>query len=313
MSTIGLFIIYSICIASASLLGGKLTALVQLTHTRTQLIMSFVAGLMLGVACYHLLPHAISTIGSAGAVDQAVWWLMVGLLLMFVLLRTFHFHQHEHAGEAEHDHGHHHDHSDDGHAHETAHSHQHDAATSKPARGAHPLSWVGVAAGLTLHTLIDGIALGAAIQADDTMSASGLISLGVFIAIVLHKPLDAMSITSLMHASHYSTRAIAVVNTGFSLMCPLGALLFFWGAGLMGAHQPMLVGSALAFSAGVFLCISLSDLLPEVQFHSHDSFKLTVALILGVALAYGIRYLEPEHVHEEHQQQSHWTVPAHPH
>jgi zinc and cadmium transporter len=41
---------------------------------------------------------------------------------------------------------------------------------------------------------------------------------------------------------------------------------------------------ALAFSAGTFLCIALSDLLPELQFHSHDRLKLSVALLAGVVL-----------------------------
>lgn len=289
MSLLNLFILYSLCIGGASLLGGKLPGLVTLNHTRMQLIMSFVAGLMLGVACYRLLPHAIFTMERVDAVDLAVWWLVIGLLAMFILLRTFHFHQHEYevkeggTGE-EHHHGGEHDH---GHSHEHSRSHK-----KRP----HPLSWVGVAIGLALHTLIDGIALGAAIQADVAAGAGGLFSVGVFAAILLHKPLDAMSITSLMSNSIYSRRVISLVNVAFALMCPLGALLFFWGVDGMG-NQAVVVGSALAFSAGVFFCISLSDLLPEVQFHSHDSVKLTLALVLGVALAYGLRHLEPAHIH----------------
>ena len=59
----------------------------------------------------------------------------------------------------------------------------------------------------------------------------------------------------------------------------------------------MILGCALGFSAGVFLCISLGDLLPELQFHRHDRGKLSIALLLGVVLAYGIGYLEPKHLH----------------
>lgn len=305
MSVLNLFGLYAVAVAAASALGGKLPALLTLSHTRMQVIMSFVAGLMLGVACYRLLPHAVETMAVEDAVQRTVWWLMIGLLFMFILLRTFHFHQHEHEIEPGHEHSHEpgdeHSHEPDhapgrehGHHHDHGHAHGHGEAV-QPA--AHPLSWAGVAIGLTLHTLIDGVALGAAIQADVVAGAGGLLSLGVFAAIVLHKPLDAMSITSLMSASHYSSRAITTVNVLFALMCPLGALLFFWGVDGAVSHQSLVIGSALAFSAGVFLCISLSDLLPEVQFHSHDSFKLTLALILGVALAYGIGFLEPSHAH----------------
>lgn len=252
-----------------------------MTHTGTQVMMSFVAGLMLGVACYHLLPHAIMTLPGENRVDQAVWWMMTGLLLMFVLLRAFHFHQH---GPIEQDSG--------GCASDHGHDHSHDQGIS----GISAYSWTGVALGLALHTLIDGVALGAAMQAGASDNAPfGLLGLGVFAAIFLHKPLDSMSITSLMIAGGWSARSRLLVNLAFSVMCPLGALLFFAGIEYIPVDANWLVGITLAFSAGVFICISLSDLLPEVQFHSHDRARLTIALLAGVVAAYGVGLLEPAH------------------
>jgi zinc and cadmium transporter len=72
------------------------------------------------------------------------------------------------------------------------------------------------------------------------------------------------------------------------------------------------MGMALGFSAGAFLCISLSDLLPEVQFHHHDRGKLSASLLLGVALAYGIGLFEGEHAHGQvnHSNHSDLAVPA---
>jgi zinc and cadmium transporter len=49
---------------------------------------------------------------------------------------------------------------------------------------------------------------------------------------------------------------------------------------------------ALAFSSGVFLCIAGSDLLPELQFHHHDRWKLSAALVLGLLVAYAAGRLE---------------------
>ena len=80
-------------------------------------------------------------------------------------------------------------------------------------------------------------------------------------------------------------------------MCPLGALAFHFGIQQFGSFHDVILAAALAFSAGVFLCISLSDLLPEVQFHSHDRLRLSLALLLGVGLAVGIGWLEPAHTH----------------
>ncbi|ARN76087.1 ZIP family metal transporter [Oceanicoccus sagamiensis] len=290
MTAYTLLALYSAIIIFVSLLGGWLPTRVKLTHTGTQVMMSFVAGLMLGIAFYHLLPHAIFTLPEEGGVDTAVWWLMIGLLFMFVLLRAFHFHNH---GPQEDDHHHGHDHG-------------HQSPSS--------ISWAGVALGLAVHTLIDGVALGAAIQAGVMEDAPlGLLGLGVFVAIALHKPLDAMSITSLMIAGGWSAKSRFMVNALFSVMCPLGALLFFVGVEQFDTDTSMIVGVALAFSAGVFICISLSDLLPEVQFHSHDRAKLTIALLIGIITAYGIGLLEPGHAHQDHgdhQAQQHGE--AHP-
>ena len=63
--------LYSAIIVAVLLLGGWLPSKVKLTHTGTQVIMSFVAGLMLGIAFYHLLPHAIFTLPEQGGVDTA--------------------------------------------------------------------------------------------------------------------------------------------------------------------------------------------------------------------------------------------------
>jgi zinc and cadmium transporter len=269
-----------VLIILASLAGGSLPEWVRLTHRRMQFAMSFVGGLMLGIALLQLLPHATQQLGSPREAGQAT---LLGLLLMFFLLRTFHFHEHEPLerphGEhgCEHDHDHDHDHSVHAHAEERVHR----------------LSWGGVAFGLALHTLIDGMALAAAVRADEKLGLTWLAGAGVFMAIVLHKPLDAVSITSLMTAGGWSQRARITVNTVFAAMCPVGALLFVLGVHRFAGIEGQIVGSMLGLSAGVFLCISMSDLLPEIEFHAHDRFWLTVTLVAGVAAAMGLSLLEP--------------------
>ena len=120
---------------------------------------------------------------------------------------------------------------------------------------------------------------------------------GVFLAVLLHKPLDAMSITTIMAAGGWSRRARAITNLVFAVLCPLGAMLFFFGLDFLGNDSAYPVAAALAFSAGTFICIALSDLLPEVHFHSHDRGKLTVAFLLGIGVAYAIGALEPANFH----------------
>ncbi len=272
-----LLFVYCTAIAGFSLLGGLLPDWVKMTHTRTQVVMSFVSGFMLSVAFYHLLPHSLALAGGPGAIDFTMWWLMIGLIAMLLLLRLFHFHQHDFSHE---EHGH------------------HDHPVGSPEDANHGLSWVGIAFGLGLHTLIDGVALGAVMQGGDALLAGGgLLGLGVFLAILLHKPLDAMSISTIMAVGGWSPGARHVTNLAFALMCPLGALLFYFGVDLFSDDSAQLVAGALAISAGAFICIALSDLLPEVHFHSHDRLVLTLAFLLGIVLAYSVGSVEPATAH----------------
>jgi zinc and cadmium transporter len=157
---------------------------------------------------------------------------------------------------------------------------------------------MGMLIGLSLHTLLDGMALAASLHAESGHRVFlSLYGLGTFLAILLHKPLDAISITSLMRAGGWSSKARLRVNLGFSLMCPVGAVLFSLGLTSLGPQQQLFIDAALAFSAGIFLCISLSDLLPEMEFHAHNRLQLTAALLAGILLAYGIRFLEPSWMH----------------
>src|SRR4029079_15416845 len=259
---IGLLLtIYCICVAAASLAGGALPSLVKLTHRHMQFLMSFVGGLMLGVAPLHLLPHSLAQHGS---IDSVAGWTLGGLLTMFLLIRVFNVHTHEHGDTSDLVDDHHH-------AHEGPCEHHHESLSHAP--GQHPFSWMGLALGLALHTLIDGLALGAAVIAEaEHDQGMALFGLGTFLAVALHKPLDALSITSLMAAGGWSRKTIQIANGLFALMCPLGAVAAVWGLTAPLAGQQAIVGSALAFAAGVFLCIALADLLPEVAFHAHDLF-----------------------------------------
>jgi zinc and cadmium transporter len=282
---------YCCLVVAASLAGGVLPSLFKLSHTALQVLMSGVGGFMIGVAVLHLLPHGYAELHS---MDWAALWMLIGIVAMFFLIRVFHVHQHATMEPEQHEHVHQHAHglgcADAHHDH-----HIHDACLKD-----NRFSWLGLGLGLAIHTLIDGLALGAAVAAAgeqphwwDTVAAS----VAIFLAVALHKPLDALSITTTMAAGGWSPKERWLANIGFSLMCPLGAALFYFGAEQGSGWHHVLIGGALAFSAGVFLCVSLADILPELSFHSHDRWSLSAALLLGIAAAIGIGFLEPEHSH----------------
>jgi zinc and cadmium transporter len=294
MQSLVLLAIYCVLIVAASLVGGWLPTAFKLTHRWMQLVMSLVGGFMLGVALLHLIPHSV---GKLHDIDHVVGWTLGGLLVMFLLIRVFHVHAHEH-GDAQAGDGPRRAslHSQPGHGHACLHDGLHEHAG-----GTHRFSWLGLAFGLAVHTIIDGLALGAAVAAESHKAGVlALVGVGTFLAVLLHKPLDALSITSLMAAGGWSKSAALAANVVFALMCPLGAIGFVLGLNQLTSGQELVVGSALAFAAGVFLCISLADLLPELTFHAHDRAPLTAALFLGVAAAWAIGWVEAEHVHGGH-------------
>src|SRR4051812_9024188 len=271
MSSSGwLLAVYCVLVLFASLAGGWLPHLIKLTHTRLQIAISLVAGLMLGIALLHFLPDANEQLGS---LDRTVRWMLGGFLAMFFLQRFFHFHHHDlPEGDPEdccHDHDEHepHDHDHGAHAHTLA------------AKSAKQLSWIGTALGLTLHSLLDGLALGAAVAATRSDGATGLAGLGTALAVILHKPFDAMAVSTLMTSGGASKFSRQLLNSLFALATPLGVVLFHLGATHFATSNAVFLGCALAFCAGTFLCIASSDLLPELQFHSHDRFKLSIALM----------------------------------
>ena len=306
-------LVYCLAIVLASVFGGVLPKLVKLTHGRLQVLISFVGGLMLGISVFHLLPHALVELVQAGEpggnrLDLAMIALMCGMVAMFLLLRMFHFHDH---GPAEVHDPHDHDHDRDGACGpaiipmELAYSGatQAPAATSAgphagQAHGTHrELSWMGVCFGLSVHSLLDGMALGASMQAGAHAPGVRWVGFGTFLAILLHKPLDSVSIAVLMREGKCPSNWRLAVNLLYSLMCPLGAMVFLLGfSGWTGQH-PEVVGYTLAFAAGVFLCISLGDLLPEMEFHSHHRVQLTVALLAGIFTAWLIRMTEDPGAH----------------
>ncbi|OJW15817.1 MAG: ZIP family metal transporter [Planctomycetales bacterium 71-10] len=258
---------YCALIVAVSLLGGLAPLALVLSHTRLQVYLSFAAGTMLGAAFFHMLPEAVAMGG-----PDTVKWASLGLLALFLLERFFAYHQHEPAEVAHHHHG-------------------HDEAGEHLAPA---LSWGTATFGLAVHSLIGGVALATAVVADaKEQGRVGGMAWGVFLATVLHKPADAMTVVSLMLRAGVAPRLAHLVNLGFALMIPVGAGLFFVGVDRLGpSNAESLTAAALSFSAGTFLCISLSDLLPELQFHAHDRLKLSVALLAGFLLMAATSTLE---------------------
>ncbi len=283
---------YLFLIAFAAFAGGVSVSFLTLGHRRLQVLLSFTGGVLLGVGMLHMIPHAFLELDNR--IDKTMNWVLLGFFVMFLLERAFHGHSHHTAdgcestttclhGATEHDRLH-------GHAPDPAH-HAHSPSQ---------LGWSGAFIGLGLHSLTDGAALAAAVHSDIGHGVTWLAGLATFLAIALHKPFDAGIISTLMLGSGIPRKTRLTLNLLYALAVPAGAFFFILGINFLGDSQSSLTGASLALAAGAFLCIAAADLLPEVQFHSHDRILLTVALAAGIALAWAITALEQtSHPHSQ--------------
>jgi len=121
--------------------------------------------------------------------------------------------------------------------------------------------------GLTLHAFFDGVAI-----------ASGFLvswSLGVlfFLAILLHKLPEGVTVASLMLASGAGRRPALFAGAVLGVATVAGALLT--------EAVAVLARYGLALAAGVTLYVAASNLVPEVQ--ASRALRITVAFLGGAA------------------------------
>lgn len=138
---------------------------------------------------------------------------------------------------------------------------------------------LGISAGIGIcaHSLTDGIALGSGLL----VSELGFV---VFLTIFFHKLPEAFALTTVLIHENHSRAKIVAFNLILMLMVPAGAVL----VRAFGGGNPRVTGAALAFSAGTFLHVSLSDLLPHVHEHAERQWPIVVSFVLGLAGMYGL-------------------------
>jgi zinc and cadmium transporter len=308
--------LYSVLILMFSLMGGYFPFLGRVTHSRLQFYLSASAGVMLGAAFFHVMPDAMELSGPLFG-----WWMALGVVGLFCIERFIAPHSHEVNGGGKNHHDHNHNHPEElqelGLPLEDSETRDHRAAAPTVA------GWMAVV-GLTIHTFMNGVGLAGSVQNDfDEAHTSAraaavmLPGIALFFAIFLHKPADALAISTVLRRKGTSRRLISLVQVGFGLMVPVGVGAFLLTRGAIEEGlQHQLTGAALAFSAGTFLFVALSDLLPEVHFHRHDRIPLFLTLFAGIIFMGFIAYLEPhKHEHEAqapaiHFEPSHILPPA---
>ena len=215
-------------------IGGRIA--LRLSHNLPTVI-AFTGGIVVAVALFDVLPEAINAIGDATTTATLVG---VGFLAFFLVERLLVLH-----------------HRDD----------------PEQARAHHQVGALG-AAGLTIHSFIDGLGIGLAFGLDTAIL--------VFVAVAAHDFADGMNMVSfvLMQSGdrRRARRWLAV-----DALAPLAGAL----VGASVAISEYALGHVLALYVGFFIYLGATDLIPEAH-HEHASWLRVALTVAGFALIYAV-------------------------
>jgi zinc transporter ZupT len=204
-------------------------------------LIAFGAGIRIGAAYFDLIPESVEHLG--GALDMAMLFTAIGFLSFYAIEKLTMIHVgHEAASELDH-----------GEAH-----HRH----------------IGLAGalGMTLHSLLDGVALAAG------LAVGGGLGLVIAVVVVVHRFSDGIGVVSFLVAGRTPREEIYRWVALVAIAPVVGVVL-----GLMVPVPDQVLGGMLAVFAGFFLYIGAAELLPEA--HRTDRSQWVVAATLAGVVA----------------------------
>jgi zinc and cadmium transporter len=211
-------------------------------------LVSFSAGVLLGVGFFHILPESMELTPRAS----------LFVVLSFIVFYFLEHHLLIHAGHEEQHHV------------NLEIDDCHGECCARP----HPLGWVAFV-GMGLHSLIDGVIIGTGFEVSHEMGL--LAALGV----VAHEVPEGIAMLAIL--LHYGwARKKSIELTSFvALATPIAAVLTL--AMVNNLSKPLL-GDLLAAAGGSFIYIAASDLIPES--HRSRGLSATFALCGGILVAW---------------------------
>ena len=135
--------------------------------------------------------------------------------------------------------------------------------------------------GLLIHTFFDGVSIAAASQIDLR------IGFLVFLAVFLHKFPEGFTIASMLLAAGKGFREVIIATSVIGAATLLGVILFSF----IGVQFESSIAYALPLASGVTLYVAASDLIPEVNHHGGQRPLVSISVLAGVALFFGIHLL----------------------
>lgn len=233
-----MIIVISIGALVATFLGGTFALRFK---DKLHLILGFSAGAIIGVAFFDLLPEAIELGGKIHGVAFITSITALGFIIYTILDRFVFFHSHV----------------------------AHDSETTVNNRG------VLGASSLSVHSFLDGVAIGLAFK------VSAAVGTVVTIAVLVHDFSDGINTVNLI-LKNSGTKKQAFKWLLVDAIAPVIGVV----STLFFSVSESVLGIILAIFAGFFLYIGASDLLPESH-HEHPTAWTTFATVAGIAVLYG--------------------------
>ena len=230
----------------AAVLGALPPLLGHWSDRQLHRFVAFGAGTFLGAAFFHLIPQALDVY--PGLLTN--FTLLSGFMLMLFVERVLVSHRHP-----------------DG---NTAVLHRHQVMS------------ISTFIGLSLHSLMTGLALGAG------LSRSGSAPI-IFLAIVGHKSIAAFSLATVFRLSALSSRRSLVYLAVFAVITPIGALL---SLPMMSVLTEVHLTIPNSLAAGSFIYVATMDLLPEAFHDQNRRVRTFIFLSIGILLMLGLGLLD---------------------
>lgn len=217
-------------------------------------ILSLTAGILIGAVAFDILPEIFENVADTGGEPTAAMiGLVTGFLLFHIIERGIALHK----------------------------THGHPETPVETAQHHHA---VPTALALCLHSLLDGVAIGLAFQANES------VGMAVAIAVIAHRFSDGINVVSLLLLRSKDTIKQARLFLVLVAIAPIiGGLLT-----MFITLSPAALVVYLGFIAGFLLHIVASDVLPEA--HGHNSTYASIGLtVVGVIFIYVVSHFA--HVH----------------
>jgi len=135
--------------------------------------------------------------------------------------------------------------------------------------------------GLLIHTFFDGLAIVVSFQVDLRLGIT------VFIAVLLHKIPDGLTISSIVFVIFQDKKKAVWAATLLGISTILGAVTALALAGVALPYE-QITAMAISFTAGIFIYVAGTDLLPAVN--AVEDRLVALFFFLGILLYFVLQW-----------------------